>query len=397
MTLGMSIGAAAVYYFLVPSKLIIGSISGLSIVISTLFDNFGVTLKVSHIVIIINAILLVIAWFLIGHEFGAKTVYTALILGPLMDMWEAILPYENILREGRMSIMNDPWLDLVCFVLLVSISQAILFNINASTGGLDILAKIVNKYLHFDIGVSVTVAGALICCTAFAINPFDKVVLGLIGTWINGMFVDHFTVALNRRKRVCIISDEYEKIRKLNELDFAVRVDQQGNLLRDWHNAKSDKRKDPYTTNRYYLEDAVFVVAISHQNYAFIQMIEDGLRSPYFQPFMGRRACPLPVDFIVQVTNDSALDSLKQLDWQAATWYMKRQSTDDRISLEIYTDSYLTGKESYQLRQDKVLSFSQKERKFGFRYESRVRVEVLNPLWQEQSSTEHDIFNSIGD
>lgn len=191
--------------------------------------------------------------------------------------------------------------------------------------------------------------------------------------------------------------NEDEKIRKLNELDFAVRVDQQGNLLRDWYNAKSDKRKDPYTTNRYYLEDAVFVVAISHQNYAFIQMIEDGLRSPYFQPFMGRRACPLPVDFIVQVTNDSALDSLKQLDWQAATWYMKRQSTDDRISLEIYTDSYLTGKESYQLRQDKVLSFSQKERKFGFRYESRVRVEVLNPLWQEQSSTEHDIFNSIGD
>ena len=174
--------------------------------------------------------------------------------------------------------------------------------------------------------------------------------------------------------------NEDEKIRKLNELDFAVRVDQQGNLLRDWHNAKSDKRKDPYTTNRYYLEDAVFVVAISHQNYAFIQMIEDGLRSPCFQPFMGRRACPLPVDFIVQVT-----------------WYMKRQSTDDRISLEIYTDSYLTGKESYQLRQDKVLSFSQKERKFGFRYESRVRVEVLNPLWQEQSSTEHDIFNSIGD
>ncbi|ESS17180.1 type I-E CRISPR-associated protein Cas5/CasD [Streptococcus mutans] len=191
--------------------------------------------------------------------------------------------------------------------------------------------------------------------------------------------------------------NEDEKIRKLNELDFAVRVDQQGNLLRDWHNAKSDKRKDPYTTNRYYLEDAVFVVAISHQNYAFIQMIEDGLRSPYFQPFMGRRACPLPVDFIVQVTNDSALDSLKQLDWQASAWYMKRQSTDDRISLEIYTDSYLTGKESYQLRQDKVLSFSQKERKFGFRYESRVRVEVLNPLWQEQSSTEHDIFNSIGD
>lgn len=214
MTLGMSIGAAAVYYFLVPSKLIIGSISGLSIVISTLFENFGITLKVSHLVIIINAILLIMAWLLIGQEFGAKTVYTAMILGPLMDMWDALIPYQNIIRDGRMSIMNDPWLDLVCFVLLVSISQAILFNINASTGGLDILAKIVNKYLHFDIGVSVSVAGAIICCTAFSINPFDMVVLGLIGTWINGMFVDHFTATLNRRKRVCIISDDYEKIRK---------------------------------------------------------------------------------------------------------------------------------------------------------------------------------------
>lgn len=214
MTLGMSIAAAAVYYFLVPSKLIIGSISGLSIVLSTLFEGIGITIKVSHIVIFINALLLIMAWLLIGHEFGAKTVYTAMILGPLMDMWEKILPYQNIMRDGRMSIMNDPWLDLICFVLMVSISQAILFNINASTGGLDILAKIVNKYLHLDIGLSVTVAGGMICCSAFAINPFDKVVLGLIGTWINGMFIDHFTATLNRRKRVCIISDDYEKIRR---------------------------------------------------------------------------------------------------------------------------------------------------------------------------------------
>ena len=109
--------------------------------------------------------------------------------------------------------MNDPWLDLICFVLMLSISQAILFRINASTGGLDILAKIVNKYLHFDIGASVTIAGALICCSAFAINPFRMVVIGLIGTWINGIAVDYFTDTLNKRKRVCIISKDYEKIR----------------------------------------------------------------------------------------------------------------------------------------------------------------------------------------
>ena len=188
MTFGMMIAAAAVYYFLVPSKLIIGSISGLSIVVSGIFQNFfGIELKISFVVIIINAI---------------------------MELWALIMPYESLIEPGQTSVMGDIWFDLCCFVLLLSISQAILFNINASTGGLDILAKIVNKYLHFDIGASVAVAGACICCTAFAINPFKMVVIGLIGTWINGLVVDYFTASLNKRKRVCIVSDDYDKIRK---------------------------------------------------------------------------------------------------------------------------------------------------------------------------------------
>ena len=214
MTLAMLIAAAAVYYFLMPSNLVIGSITGLSMVISGLFGLVGLTVKVSVVVTIINAILLILAWFLIGHEFGAKTVYTALILGPLLELWEKILPYEKLLEPGQTSVMADPWFDLLCFVLILSASQTILFNINASTGGLDILAKIVNKYQHFDIGTSVSVAGALICCTAFAINPFRLVVIGLIGTWINGLALDYFTASLNRRKRVCIISSRYEEIRK---------------------------------------------------------------------------------------------------------------------------------------------------------------------------------------
>ncbi len=213
MTLGMSVGAAGVYYFLVPSKLIIGSISGLSIVLSTILQNFGIVFKVSWMVTIINAILLVLAWILIGKEFGAKTVYTAMILGPLMDMWEFLMPYEKLVSEGASSLMGDPLVDMICFVLMLSVSQAILFNINASTGGLDIIAKIVNKYLHLDIGTSVSIAGGLICCTAFAINPFSKVVLGLIGTYFNGIIVDHFMSTINRRKRVCIVSEESEKIR----------------------------------------------------------------------------------------------------------------------------------------------------------------------------------------
>ena len=219
MTVGMFFGAAAVNYFLVPSHLVIGSISGLSIVLSQLLP-----IKVSVMIFIINAILLLLAWILIGKEFGAKTVYTALILGPLMDVWEAIMPAHK-LAEMRLasdmpintanlsSVMGDPLLDLICFVLMLSISQAILFNINASTGGLDIIAKIINKYTHLDIGVSVTVGGAIICCTAFLINPVHLVIIGLVGTWVNGIVVDYFMASINQRKRVCVISDEHEKLR----------------------------------------------------------------------------------------------------------------------------------------------------------------------------------------
>ena len=251
MTFGMILTAICVHYFLVPSKLIIGTISGLSIVLAEVSQAlFGVHLEVSVMIFIINAILLVLAYFLIGKEFGIKTVYTALILGPFTALFEKYLPYQMVItklygeksaffdataasgwspvavQDGVSSLMGDPWFDLVCFVLILSFSQATLFKINASTGGLDILAKIVNKYLHFDIGASVTVAGTIICLTAFAINPFNIVVIGLIGTWINGIVVDYFTAGLNNRKRVCIISPQYKHIQEyiINNLQRGVTM-----------------------------------------------------------------------------------------------------------------------------------------------------------------------------
>lgn len=250
MTFGMIMTAICVHYFLVPSKLIIGTISGLSIVLATVSESlFGVHLEVSVMIFVINAILLVMAYFLIGKEFGIKTVYTALILGPFTAILEKYMPYQMLitklygeksafydaatggwspvaLQNGVSSLMGDAWFDLVCFVLILSFAQAMLFKINASTGGLDILAKIVNKYLHFDIGTSVTVAGTVICLTAFAINPFNIVVIGLIGTMINGTVVDYFTAGMNNKKRVCIISPQYKHIQDfiINELHRGVTM-----------------------------------------------------------------------------------------------------------------------------------------------------------------------------
>ena len=235
MTMGMMMTAICVYYFLVPSKLIVGSISGLSIVLTNIFESMGLHIGLPLMIMIINAILLILAYLLIGKEFGLKTVYCAMILGPLTKVCEWIYPWENLAVTNEyiakmpgadpntvyQSVMGNPWFDLLCCVLILSAAQTIMFSINASTGGLDILAKIVNKYLHFDIGKSVSVAGAIICLTAFFINPFQMVVIGLIGTWINGIIVDYFTASLNNRKRVCIVSKDYDRIRRyiIDDLD----------------------------------------------------------------------------------------------------------------------------------------------------------------------------------
>ena len=226
MTLGMVMTAICVYYFLVPSKLIVGSISGLSIVLTNIFNSIGINISLSMMITVINAILLILAYLLIGKEFGLKTVYCALILGPLTKVCEWVYPWENLATpndylinmgvdaSSAYSVMGNPWFDLLCCVIILSAAQTLMFSINASTGGLDILAKIVNKYLHFDMGKSVSVAGAIICLTAFAINPFQMVIIGLIATWINGMVVNMFTANLNQRKRVCIVSKDYDRIRR---------------------------------------------------------------------------------------------------------------------------------------------------------------------------------------
>lgn len=214
ITIAMSIAAAAIYYFLIPGNLVLGSVSGLAMIISGALAKAGITLKVSAAVTIINALCLLIGYLMLGKEFGIKTAYASLVFGPLMDFWEMVCPYQRLLEPGTASIMGDIWLDLVCFVLILSASQAILFRINASTGGLDIPAKILNVYYHLDIGTSVTIAGMIICCLAFFINPIKLVIVGIIGTWLNGLIVDYFTISLNKRKRVCIISDDYERIRE---------------------------------------------------------------------------------------------------------------------------------------------------------------------------------------
>lgn len=185
--------------------------------------------------------------------------------------------------------------------------------------------------------------------------------------------------------------DEDENIQKLNDLDFALRVDQEGILSKDYHIAtkykKDGKFERNYVTNRYYLEDAIFVVAISHEDEKWIDEILYALKYPYFQQFMGRRSCPITPDFIIGTLDVGAIEALNSLDWQASKWYKLRNKN---YRADIYADKDLLPEGASSIRNDRVISFSQKERKFGPRFESRISKIFTNDV-----KTEFDFFKSI--
>ena len=208
ITIATTIVAASVFFFLVPSHVSVGSISGLAIVIT----NF-IPLPVSALTMILNVGLLVVGFLLVGREFGVKTVYTSILLPTVMGILEKIFPNLG-------SLMGDPFLDMICYVFFVSIGLAMLFNRNASSGGLDIVAKLMNKFLHMDLGNAMSVSGMLVALSSGLVYDAKIVILSVLGTYLNGIVLDHFIFGFDMKKRVCIVSKKEEVIRQfiLHEL-----------------------------------------------------------------------------------------------------------------------------------------------------------------------------------
>lgn len=192
--------------------------------------------------------------------------------------------------------------------------------------------------------------------------------------------------------------DEDEKIASLNSLDFAVREDQRGRLMKDYQIARAYDKKGEfartYVTNRYYLEDFVFVVALGSEDDDLIEELATAVKFPYFQPYLGKRSLPLTSDFFLDIREKGPIESLKDLDRQAADFYKKKHMDKEYLDLNLYCDSDLLEEspEKY-MRRDRVISFSQRERKFGIRREARGRIRVKNPSFEKRES--HDFFNYL--
>lgn len=208
LTGAVAIIAAAVYFFLVPSHTSVSSISGLGIVLS----NF-VPLPLSAITMVLNIVLLIIGSFTCGREFGAKTVYTSVMLPVFLRLFERLFP-----DFGSMTDSQE--LDVLCYILVVSVGLSILFNRNASSGGLDIVAKIMNKYLHMELGKAMSLSGMCVALSAALVYDKKTVVLSILGTYFNGIVLDHFIFDNSIKRRVCIITEKEEALRQfiINDL-----------------------------------------------------------------------------------------------------------------------------------------------------------------------------------
>ena len=214
LTVAVAIIAAAVFFFLVPSHTSVSSISGLGIVLS----NF-IPLPLSAITMILNVVLLIIGFLTCGKEFGAKTVYTSILLPLFIGLFELVFPNFS-------SMTGSQELDVLCYILVVSIGLSILFNRNASSGGLDIVAKILNKYLHVELGRAMSLAGMCVALSAAFVYDKKTVVLSVLGTYFNGIVLDNFIFDHNKKRRVCIITEKEEELRKfiINDLHSGATI-----------------------------------------------------------------------------------------------------------------------------------------------------------------------------
>lgn len=202
ITFGIFIASVAVYFFLVPSGVTVGSASGFGVVLS----HF-IPLPLSTITFIINVVLLVVGFIFIGKDFGIKTVYSSLSLSVFIGIFEIIFP-------NQQAIMGDQFVDMICYLFILAVGQAILFKCNASSGGLDIVGKIINKFFRIELGQAISMAGICVALMSAFTSDAKSVVLSLLGTYLSGIILDHFIFGFNIKRRVCILSKKEDEIKE---------------------------------------------------------------------------------------------------------------------------------------------------------------------------------------
>ena len=202
ITFGAVLAAAAIYFFMLPLNIAIGS----GTAIAMLLHHFIPSIPISVYSLIFNVLMLLLGFWLVGRDFGSKTVFASIIVPVSLGVFEWLCP-------DFKSLTNDPLLDTVCYILVVGVAMAILFSNNASSGGLDIAAKILSKYLRIGLGTAISFSGIAVALTSvFYAEDTKVVVISVLGTYFGGMVVDKVIFGMNIKRRVCILSSKTDEI-----------------------------------------------------------------------------------------------------------------------------------------------------------------------------------------
>ncbi len=214
ITVIMALMSAVVYFFLIPSNAAVNSVSGAAIIINGLVD-----LPISLIALIINAILIILGFLLLGMNFAFNTIYSCVLLSVFLALLENLFPDFS-------SFTGSAELDVACYVLLVSWLQAVIFRHNAASSGLGVIAQIMNKYLRIDVGKAMSVVGLVIALCSGFVYDGKTVALSVLGTYLNGVAMDHFVFGQNLKRRVSIITSREEELRDyiLNEMHCGATI-----------------------------------------------------------------------------------------------------------------------------------------------------------------------------
>ena len=198
-TIGVALTAIALEYFFFPNDIASGGVSGIALVVNDLIN-----IEISIIVFILNALLFIVAFFVLGKSFGAKSLYATVMLS--VFMWII----ENFFTPGV--ITDDMFLSSFFGSVILAMGVAIVFNQGASTGGTSIIAAIIDKYTGVGVGTGILMTDSIVSVIAISAFGVEKGLFGFFSVIIIGVLVDKFIDGFNTCKQVFIITKNEKKI-----------------------------------------------------------------------------------------------------------------------------------------------------------------------------------------
>jgi len=214
ITIGILLVAFSLEYFYIPARIAAGGVTGIAIIL----NSFIPALPVGAIILVLNLILFATAFLTIGGGFGAKTIYASYGLSLIMWAMEAVLKPQ--------ALTDDLFINAAVGTIIVAIGMAMVFNSGASTGGTDILAKILNRYFHLDIGKSLLIVDFIVGLGGIMTFGIRIGLYAMLCIVVNGTLIDRLIDGLNTSKELMVISRNEEEIIRfiIKDLDRSCTV-----------------------------------------------------------------------------------------------------------------------------------------------------------------------------